>query len=71
LKDFGFFLEDFLKIIFLYGEIFEFSSFFSCPKIPFNVNGKATVWHTPCLCVVEAGRQTQPNKLLAPQVNPT
>jgi hypothetical protein len=55
----------------LYGEIFEFSSFFSCPKIPFNVNGKATVWHTPCLCVVEAGRQTQPNKLLAPQVNPT
>jgi hypothetical protein len=24
LKDFGFFLEDFLKIIFLHGEIFEF-----------------------------------------------
>jgi hypothetical protein len=25
LKDFGFVLEDFLKIIFLHGEIFEFS----------------------------------------------
>jgi hypothetical protein len=25
LKDFGFFLEDFLKILFLHGEIFKFS----------------------------------------------
>jgi hypothetical protein len=23
---------------------------FFCLKIPFNVNGKATVWHTPCSC---------------------
>jgi hypothetical protein len=42
LKDFGFLSEDFLKIIFLHGEIFEFPSFF-CLKIHFNVNGKATV----------------------------
>jgi hypothetical protein len=48
LKDFGFFFEDFLKMIFLHGEIFEFSSFFFCLKILFNVNGKATVWHAPC-----------------------
>jgi hypothetical protein len=36
-------LEDFLKIIFLLGEILEFSSFFFCLKILFNVNGKVTV----------------------------
>ncbi len=38
-----FFNEDFWKIIFLYGEIFEFPLFFFCLKILFNVNGKATV----------------------------
>ncbi len=38
-----FFNEDFWKIIFLYGEIFEFLLFFFCLKILFNVNGKATV----------------------------
>jgi hypothetical protein len=44
LKDFGFLLEDFLKIIFLHGEIFEFSKFFFCLKIiPFNVNGKVSL----------------------------
>jgi hypothetical protein len=43
------FLEDFfLKIIFLHGEIFEFSEFFFCLQILYNVNGKGTVWHTPC-----------------------
>jgi hypothetical protein len=36
-----------LKIIFLHGEIFEFPSPFAL-KIIFNVNGKATVCHTPC-----------------------
>jgi hypothetical protein len=29
--------------MFLHGEIFEFSSFFFCLKILFNVNGKATL----------------------------
>jgi hypothetical protein len=38
-----FLLEDFLKIIFLHGEILEFSSFFFCLKILFIVNGKVTV----------------------------
>ncbi len=38
-----------MKIIFLHGGIFEFSYFFFGLKMPFNVNGKATVWHTPCL----------------------
>jgi hypothetical protein len=33
----------------LHGEIFEFPKFFFCLKILFNVNGKATVGHTPCL----------------------
>jgi hypothetical protein len=42
-EGFWFLLEDFLKIIFLHGEIFEFSSFFFCLKILFNVNGKVTV----------------------------
>jgi len=44
------FLEDFfLKIIFLHGEIFEFSEFFFCLQILCNVNGKGTtVCHTPC-----------------------
>jgi hypothetical protein len=28
--------------------MFEFSSFFLCPKILFSVNGKAAVWQTPC-----------------------
>ncbi len=48
MKDFGFFWEDFLKIIFLHGEIFEFSYFFFCLKMLLKVNGKVTVWHTPC-----------------------
>ncbi len=43
LEGFWFFLEDFLKIILLHGEIFEFPSFFFCLKIIFNVNGKAMV----------------------------
>jgi len=47
-----FLLEDFLKIIFLHGEIFEFPSFFFCLKVLLNVNGKATVWHTPCFSVI-------------------
>jgi hypothetical protein len=42
LRIWGFFLEDFLKIIFLHGEIFEFPKFFLCLKICFNVNGKTT-----------------------------
>jgi len=41
----------FLKIIFSHVEIFEFPWFFFCLKILFNVNGKATLWHTPCLFV--------------------
>jgi L-lactate permease len=41
LKDFLFLLEEFLKIIFLHGEIFEFPYFFFCLKIVFHVNGKA------------------------------
>jgi hypothetical protein len=36
----------FLKIIFLHGEIFEFSQFFFFLHILFNVNGNATVWNT-------------------------
>jgi hypothetical protein len=27
----------------------NFHKFFFCLKILFNVNGKAIVWHTPCL----------------------
>ncbi len=38
LEGFWFFLEDFLKIIFLHGEIFEFPLFFFCLKVLFNVN---------------------------------
>jgi hypothetical protein len=35
----------------LHGKIFEFSEFFFCMNIFFNVNGKATVLYTPCnLC---------------------
>jgi hypothetical protein len=49
LEGFWFLLEDFLKIIFFHDEIFEFPQFFFYLKILFNVNGKATVWHTPCL----------------------
>jgi hypothetical protein len=44
LKDLGFFLEDFLKIIFLHGEIFEFKKkgFFSPPHPQFcEVGGLA------------------------------
>ncbi len=53
LEGFWFLLEGFLKIIFLHGEIFEFSSFFFCLKILFNnVNGKATLCHTPLVAVI-------------------
>jgi hypothetical protein len=38
----GFVFEDY---IFLHGEVFEFSWFFFCLKILFNVNGKATEWY--------------------------
>jgi hypothetical protein len=47
LEGFWFLLENFLKIIFLHSEIFEFPQFFFCLKIFFNLNGKAKVWHTP------------------------
>ncbi len=40
---------------FLHGEIFEFSYFFFCLKMLFNVNGKATVWHTPCSTLLQGG----------------
>jgi hypothetical protein len=36
-----------LKITFLHGEIFKFPLFFFFLQIIFNVNGKATMWHTP------------------------
>jgi hypothetical protein len=50
LEGFWFLLERiFLKIIFLHGEIFEFSYFFFCLKILLNVNGKAKVSHTFCI----------------------
>jgi hypothetical protein len=42
-RNFLFLLEDFLKIIFLHVEIFEFPQFFFRLKILFNVNGKATM----------------------------
>ncbi len=42
MKDFWFLLEEFLKIILLHGEIFEFPYFFFCLKVLFHVNGKAT-----------------------------
>jgi hypothetical protein len=32
-----------MRIIFLYGEIFEFPSFFFCLKILLNVNSEATM----------------------------
>jgi hypothetical protein len=70
LEGFWFVLEDFfLKTTFLHGEILEFSSLVFCLKICFNVNGNATVWHTPrcvlfvffisqmvcvCVCVCDA-----------------
>jgi hypothetical protein len=44
---FWFLLDDLLEIIFLHSEIFEFSYFFFCLKILFNVNGKATMLPTP------------------------
>ncbi len=47
MKDFYFVLEDFLKIIFLHGRIFEFSSFFFCLYILSIVNGKAVQCDTP------------------------
>jgi hypothetical protein len=51
LKDFGFFWRIFWRFgIFVHGEIFEFPLFFFCLQICLNVNGKATVWHTPFLC---------------------
>jgi hypothetical protein len=34
---------------YLHGEIFEFPSIFFCLESLFNVNGKATMWLTPCL----------------------
>ncbi len=52
MKDFGLNLEGFLKIIFLHCEICEFPWFLFWLKILFNVNGKATVWHTPCFFVI-------------------
>jgi hypothetical protein len=45
-SQFWFLLEDFLKIIFLHGDIFEILQFFFCLKILFNVNGKATMLPT-------------------------
>jgi hypothetical protein len=53
LQGFWFVLEEFFKITFLHGEIFEFPLFFFCLKmILFNANGKATVWHTPIIIVI-------------------
>jgi hypothetical protein len=53
LQGFWFVLEEFFKITFLHGEIFEFPLFFFCLKmILFNANGKATVWHTPIIIVL-------------------
>jgi hypothetical protein len=43
-----FFRGFFLKIIFLYGEIWNFHNSSFTLKIFFNVNGKAIVWHTLC-----------------------
>ncbi len=37
----------FLKIIFLHSEIFEFHNSSFALRCFINVNGKATVWHTP------------------------
>jgi hypothetical protein len=43
----------FQRLSFWHGEIFEFSSFFFCRKILFNVKWqKATVWHTPCFFIL-------------------
>jgi hypothetical protein len=36
----------------LHGEIFEFSSFFFCLTILFNLNGKATVCDTPLVALL-------------------
>jgi hypothetical protein len=57
-EGFWFLLEGFLKIIFLHGEVLEFPWFFFCLKILLNVDGKATVWHTPCcfLCDISCRR---------------
>jgi hypothetical protein len=57
-EGFWFLLEGFLKIIFLHGEVLEFPWFFFCLKILLNVDGKATVWHTPyCfLCDINCRR---------------
>jgi hypothetical protein len=59
-----FFYEDFWKIIFLYGEIVEFLLFFFCLKILFNVNGKATVWHTPCFRIMSSSSDLQETQCL-------
>jgi hypothetical protein len=46
LEGFWFLLEDFFEdYIFC---MVKYLSFRFCLKIPFNANGKATVWHTPC-----------------------
>jgi hypothetical protein len=53
LKDFLFLLEDFLKIIFLHGERFEFPQFFFCLKILFNIIGKGnSVMHPLFLLIL-------------------
>ncbi len=49
--------EDFLKITVMRGELFEILWFFFCLKIGFNVNGKATVWHTSCFIFVVKNHQ--------------
>jgi len=61
LEGFWFLWEDFRKIIFLHGEIFEFPWFFFCLKVHVNVNSKATVWHNLCfVCQVENSQTTAP-----------
>jgi hypothetical protein len=46
---FLFLLEDFFwRIYFHMGKYLNFQNSSFCHKILFNVNGKATVWHTPC-----------------------
>ncbi len=56
LKDFWFLLEDFLKVIFLHGEIgilsFHNSSSSFAFRYFFNVNGRARVYDTPIPLVI-------------------
>jgi hypothetical protein len=46
-------LEDFSSRLYFCMVKYLNFHFFFCIKILFNVNGKATVWHTPCLVFVE------------------